>query len=964
MSKAQAIAAAERIAAALGGRSNGKGGYRCLCPAHDDRHHPNLDVDLGANGKLLVNCTAGCTQTEVIEALRGLDLWPGSKPLTEAEKQQAAEATARRKEMKRQEQERAARQALEIYQAATGDPKTHPYTQAKGGLDFGPHVRRGAWPQRGWTDALIVPLYNAQGQITTLQAINSNLKDKKDFLRGGRKRGSFYPFGRFKDATGQVWIAEGLADTAAVHAVNGAPCVMAVDTGNLSVVAEVVREIAPEAEIGIMADDDAEEGKEGNPGIEAAIKAARLVNGKVAVPNMGKRADAWDLWREQGPEALRAALQNARPVDELVSEKLTVEGAHNASTLDTALDDAARTVHAAIERVQGDNPDPGAVFEPEVLDALRLLHKRDHAGFQRLRLKIKKASRDIRISDLDAALRGGEENEAGRETAATLVDMVRERCTLFHCPDNEPYGKIEQADHRECWHINSKGFEEWLAFEFYNLLGRVPGEKPLKAALATLAGIARFEGQERSVFMRVANHEGDVWLDLCDQQWRAVKITASSWSIEARPPVMFTRSEAMRALPEPEPGGDIAALWGIVNIPKEDRLIVLAWLLECLRTETPYPVLELTGEEGSAKSSTQHYLRETIDPNRANLRAAPKHVEDVFISARNAHLVSLNNLSYLKPEYQDALCCLATGGGYAGRTLYTNGEETVFDLKKPVMLNGIATLVTAQDLLGRTVHIDLPTIERRLSEVEIKEDFEQHKGAILGGLLDYFVQVLKLLPGVQIDEAKRPRMADFAHLGEAVYRVAGHEPGQFLDAYEDKRRDGVHRTLDGSPVAVACLNYLENVPQGFDGTVKGLFETVEQYRPEGETWPRSARGFADVFRRVAPAMRLIGINAGIGTKPGKYGYPCYLIPTPTYIFGGGKVAEQNSTSIPRPMGQTEKGEHGEQGERVLGNSPHADIYTTPSSDIYLRARVSSGEVNQVHPLGTDGTGNGKRTLAL
>lgn len=347
MSKAQAIAAAERIAAALGGRSNGKGGYRCLCPAHDDRHHPNFDVDLGANGKLLVNCTAGCTQTEVIEALRGLDLWPGSKPLTEAEKQQAAEATARRKEMKRQEQERAARQALEIYQAATGDPKTHPYTQAKGGLDFGPHVRRGAWPQRGWTDALIVPLYNAQGQITTLQAINSNLKDKKDFLRGGRKRGSFYPFGRFKDATGQVWIAEGLADTAAVHAVSGAPCVMAVDAGNLSVVAEVVREIAPEAEICIMADDDAEEGKEGNPGIEAAIKAVRLVHGKVAAPNMGKKADAWDVWKEYSRDGLLALLQAARPADELVSEKLTAEDTHNASTLDTDLDAAREAAEQA-----------------------------------------------------------------------------------------------------------------------------------------------------------------------------------------------------------------------------------------------------------------------------------------------------------------------------------------------------------------------------------------------------------------------------------------------------------------------------------------------------------------------------------------------------------------------------------------------------------------------------------------
>jgi len=44
------------------------------CPAHDDRG-PSLSICERA-GKVLVHCHAGCSQLEVIEALRALGLWP------------------------------------------------------------------------------------------------------------------------------------------------------------------------------------------------------------------------------------------------------------------------------------------------------------------------------------------------------------------------------------------------------------------------------------------------------------------------------------------------------------------------------------------------------------------------------------------------------------------------------------------------------------------------------------------------------------------------------------------------------------------------------------------------------------------------------------------------------------------------------------------------------------------------
>ncbi len=55
-------------------RRNGKGWVAC-CPAHADKH-PSLSIDEGRDGKVLLHCHAGCTQDEVIDALRQRGLWP------------------------------------------------------------------------------------------------------------------------------------------------------------------------------------------------------------------------------------------------------------------------------------------------------------------------------------------------------------------------------------------------------------------------------------------------------------------------------------------------------------------------------------------------------------------------------------------------------------------------------------------------------------------------------------------------------------------------------------------------------------------------------------------------------------------------------------------------------------------------------------------------------------------------
>ena len=147
---------------------------------------------------------------------------------------------------------------------------------------------------------------------------------------------------------------------------------------------------------------------------------------------------------------------------------------------------------------------------------------------------------------------------------------------------------------------------------------------------------ARFDAPEREVHVRVGALNGYLYLDLADETWRAVEIDASGWRVVENPPVRFRRAAGTQPLPTPIPGGSVKALRRFLNVRCDaDFVLVVAWALACLRNRGPYPVLVLSGEQGSAKSTFSAMLRALLDPNIAPLRALPREDRDLFIAASN-----------------------------------------------------------------------------------------------------------------------------------------------------------------------------------------------------------------------------------------------------------------------------------------------------------------------------------------
>ena len=274
--------------------------------------------------------------------------------------------------------------------------------------------------------------------------------------------------------------------------------------------------------------------------------------------------------------------------------------------------------------------DCGAAFENPFLEIVRLLQRHEHATYQRLRDRIKTSNSKVGIAAFDEAVNKGQKSSEAKNAADLLIELALERCRFFHDKNDAGYAIYNLDGHDQCQLIEGSAFKKWLSHLYYSATNRGAPEMALQMTIQTVLGKAIYDSPLSDVFLRVAHFDDRYFLDMCNSGWEVVEITSSGWSISNKAPVNFTRGNTMHSLPQPTRGGNLDKLWSYLNIPIKHRWIILAFILECYRPNTPYVVLELVGEQGSAKSSTQRFLRELIDPNKSANRAIPKSVEDIL----------------------------------------------------------------------------------------------------------------------------------------------------------------------------------------------------------------------------------------------------------------------------------------------------------------------------------------------
>lgn len=412
---------------------------------------------------------------------------------------------------------------------------------------------------------------------------------------------------------------------------------------------------------------------------------------------------------------------------------------------------------------------------------------------------------------------------------------------------------------------NSKDTERLLRGAYYDHYKTTVGQRAVKDVIATLEALAHKEPISTEVHLRMAQANDQIFVHLADDADQIVTVTPTGYYLTNNAPVKFVKKPGMLDLPIPVGGGHVGELLNFVNIYHEDFPLLLTWMIGCFIERGPFFILALSGEQGTAKSTSVQFIRKLIDPNKVMIRMPPKDERDLCISAANSWILAYDNLSGIKGWLSDGLCCVATGGGFSTRTLYTDCDETLIEFKRPIILNGIESVGNRSDFMDRMMMLETPMIDdsRRKMEAALNREFEVSRSRILGALLQLVSQVLHALPLVNLPSM--PRMADAYRIGVAIEMAMQWPQGTFTAAYA-RNRDILNATaLEASPVFPMLQRLLASRGGQWEGTASDLLSELVALRGahpdhDNSLWPKDARGMSSAIKRIAPNLRRSGIS--------------------------------------------------------------------------------------------------------
>ncbi len=257
-----------------------------------------------------------------------------------------------------------------------------------------------------------------------------------------------------------------------------------------------------------------------------------------------------------------------------------------------------------------------------------------------------------------------------------------------------------------------------------------------------------------------------------------------------------------------------------VNAQDEDALRkMVAWLIGAWHPyEGPYKLLYLSGPTGVAKTMTQRRLAQLVDPRAEQVQSAfPKDEDAIQRRALRQGVLVYDNLTEAPPWFQKTLAQLATG--YQGER---GGQP--FNIRRPVMANGLNYVFTAPDLHARTLVAELRPFPYRIPDNIMDAQWEAARPRLQALLLRVVSVGLARYADVAASLHSQDRLASFEAWLVACEPATGLPEGTFQQLLHSEPGAEANGQSSGLlPEGQALLKLLRDIPtHTWTGTGKQL----------------------------------------------------------------------------------------------------------------------------------------------
>ena len=455
------------------------------------------------------------------------------------------------------------------------------------------------------------------------------------------------------------------------------------------------------------------------------------------------------------------------------------------------------------------------------------------------------------------------------EKQSDVIIRLSKGCRFFRSDIDEPFAAAKFNGHWEVMDIKSKRFDMYLTKLYFEETGSAPGADSMNQAIRVMEMKATFSNDQLKLQKRVAKNGDDFYYDLCNPDWKVVKINADGCTIDESPPILFFRIKNMEQQCSPilttKPENLLVLVKKHFRFKREvDTILFTTYLVSCFLPHIAHAILVIYGEKGSAKSTTMRMVKKIVDPAQCDLLSMPTVKQDLAIILSNTYMPCFDNLDSLSAEKSDILCIATTGGAFSKRTLYTNSDETILRFKRCVALNGINVVATRADLLDRSIVLELERIPKteRKTENAIWSSFDEDIPEFLGAIFNTISQTIPRYQSVALQEVGR--MADFTCWGYAIADVLGIGGDEFIKAYLSNQDLANEEALNSHPVGAAVQALMRNSTK-WVGSVSELLKKLEivaekeRINTRVKIWAKDASVLSKRLKEVKSNLEEVGI---------------------------------------------------------------------------------------------------------